>query len=462
LGGPSPGGGGPSDPEWGDLWAYFPLALAWSNVGKLQGPQGEQGEPGPVVPLDELLDVSVPAPTDEQVLTWDNAQSLWVALDAQGDDGPHVLEGDPEVPPVELLEGQLLYDGITETDENTVRLGWTEVKPNNVAIPVAPAEILPGFQLTYVNTTTVTQIVRASMSGTIETNSEATDLRLIFWPTSGGTALTGREVVASEVSAVLRYSVDDAGWYYSVLPGDTLELDMYGEIKSGAASLVDASISLYALGGGVSVDFSALPSGGTTDQALRKLSNADGDATWQDDPDPLPPGGTTGQVLTKASNIDQDADWESPTAGYQTTYHAFEAYFPAGTGNDRFPLIDTETGQPITITYVNDTSVAQVVNFNVAGGIFQLYGVGALEVFTSLDGAPGFYEKSGYRCHPPDQGPTFTTQVSLDHSWQSIIQPGVTAEFTLYAIYIESSSGGNVTWLQYYSTSVWSLGAVPA
>jgi hypothetical protein len=37
---------GPTDPEYGDLYAYFPDLLLWSNVGKLQGPPGPQGPQG--------------------------------------------------------------------------------------------------------------------------------------------------------------------------------------------------------------------------------------------------------------------------------------------------------------------------------------------------------------------------------------------------------------------------------
>lgn len=38
--------GGPTDPEWGDLYGYFPAYLAWNNFGKVMGPEGPTGPPG--------------------------------------------------------------------------------------------------------------------------------------------------------------------------------------------------------------------------------------------------------------------------------------------------------------------------------------------------------------------------------------------------------------------------------
>jgi len=38
---------GPSDPEYGDLYAYFTSIVGWNNVGKLQGPPGPTGPTGP-------------------------------------------------------------------------------------------------------------------------------------------------------------------------------------------------------------------------------------------------------------------------------------------------------------------------------------------------------------------------------------------------------------------------------
>ena len=38
---------GPTDPEYGDLWGYFPNLLQWSNLGKIAGPAGPPGPEGP-------------------------------------------------------------------------------------------------------------------------------------------------------------------------------------------------------------------------------------------------------------------------------------------------------------------------------------------------------------------------------------------------------------------------------
>jgi hypothetical protein len=53
---------------------------------------------------------------------------------------------------------------------------------------------------------------------------------------------------------------------------------------------------------------SGLPNGGTTGQALRKNSENNGDATWQN-VNEVPNGGTTGQVLRKSSNGNQALSW---------------------------------------------------------------------------------------------------------------------------------------------------------
>lgn len=58
----------------------------------------------------------------------------------------------------------------------------------------------------------------------------------------------------------------------------------------------------------ISVPGNALPTGGTTGQALSKSSNADYATTWSDK---LPTGGTTGQFLGKNSNTNQDASWKT-------------------------------------------------------------------------------------------------------------------------------------------------------
>ena len=41
---------GDTDPEWGDVYVYGPAILAWSNVGKLAGPEGPEGPIGPEGP----------------------------------------------------------------------------------------------------------------------------------------------------------------------------------------------------------------------------------------------------------------------------------------------------------------------------------------------------------------------------------------------------------------------------
>lgn len=38
---------GPTDPEYGDLYGYFPSLQVWSNLGKIQGPPGPEGPQGP-------------------------------------------------------------------------------------------------------------------------------------------------------------------------------------------------------------------------------------------------------------------------------------------------------------------------------------------------------------------------------------------------------------------------------
>jgi hypothetical protein len=34
------------NPQWGDLWGYFPASLAWNNVGNMSGPMGPTGPTG--------------------------------------------------------------------------------------------------------------------------------------------------------------------------------------------------------------------------------------------------------------------------------------------------------------------------------------------------------------------------------------------------------------------------------
>lgn len=124
----------------------------------------------------------------------------------------------------------------------------------------------------------------------------------------------------------------------------------------------------------------ALPAGGTTGQALKKASNADGDATWQtthelpaggtdgqvltktsgtdyaagweDLPDGLPAGGTAGQILVKQSGTDGDADWEDPEASLTVKEDGTEVASPVATINftgDGVSVTDDGAGQ-VTVT----------------------------------------------------------------------------------------------------------------
>ena len=74
--GVGPGGGGPSDPEYGDLWAFFADDdPKWRNVGKLQGPpgptgprglQGPTGNAGPQGPQGPTGDQGIQGPKGDQ------------------------------------------------------------------------------------------------------------------------------------------------------------------------------------------------------------------------------------------------------------------------------------------------------------------------------------------------------------------------------------------------------------
>lgn len=62
-------------------------------------------------------------------------------------------------------------------------------------------------------------------------------------------------------------------------------------------------------------DVHEIPSGGTANQALRKDTGTDYDVSWQDVHE-IPAGGTAGYVLTKTTGTDYDVDWAAPT-GYR-------------------------------------------------------------------------------------------------------------------------------------------------
>ena len=54
-----------------------------------------------------------------------------------------------------------------------------------------------------------------------------------------------------------------------------------------------------------------LPVGGTTNQVLKKSSSLDGDVKWADESTGLPAGGNTGQVIIKDSSTEGDASWSN-------------------------------------------------------------------------------------------------------------------------------------------------------
>ena len=103
------------------------------------------------------------------------------------------------------------------------------------------------------------------------------------------------------------------------------ESDTFADVKDGdVASLASGATGsatilwkpagtglkwcIVRLGGGA-IAGDGLPPGGTTGQALEKLSNADGDAGWVSLPPGLPAGGGTYYVLQKVSATNYDVVW---------------------------------------------------------------------------------------------------------------------------------------------------------
>lgn len=83
-----------------------------------------------------------------------------------------------------------------------------------------------------------------------------------------------------------------------------------------------------------------VPAGGTTGQVLKKQSDDDFDAEWQDD-ESLPSGGSTGQVLAKTSSADGAAGWIDkpgevvPGSGDNAEAEIFNSALQSDPNNDK-------------------------------------------------------------------------------------------------------------------------------
>jgi len=76
---------GPSDPQYGDLYAYIPGDSAWTNVGKLWGPVGPQGPEGPEGPEGVQGPIGLPGEQGPKGDTGDPGKD--------GNEGPQGIEG---------------------------------------------------------------------------------------------------------------------------------------------------------------------------------------------------------------------------------------------------------------------------------------------------------------------------------------------------------------------------------
>jgi hypothetical protein len=113
--------------------------------------------------------------------------------------------------------------------------------------------------------------------------------------------------------------------------------------------------------------FDPLPSGGTTNQVLGKVSSTDYDVSWRSSG--LPTGGTANQTIRKNSGTDYDVSWS--------------------TGNTVTSVAD------ITALKALDTAIFQVANLTAAGraGVF-IWTLGNFSTHISSDTNNGVYVKA--------------------------------------------------------------------
>lgn len=114
----------------------------------------------------------------------------------------------------------------------------------------------------------------------------------------------------------------------------------------------------------------AVPAGGTTGQALKKVSNTDYDVSWQNDDTGagLPVGGSTGQVLRKVSGTNYDVEWATPatTQGKHAIYIAAGSMRPSVTGGcAALTAIASAANQPDIVTLDFDTTTQEYAQFSV-------------------------------------------------------------------------------------------------
>jgi hypothetical protein len=103
--------------------------MAWTKTGNIKGPKGD---PGPVVPLDGLVDVNVSGATHGQALTFDETLSEWQANDIglEGPQGPPGPQG-PEGPPGEGLPGPQSFAQVNTTEPAPRAVGDLWVDPDD-------------------------------------------------------------------------------------------------------------------------------------------------------------------------------------------------------------------------------------------------------------------------------------------------------------------------------------------
>jgi hypothetical protein len=215
-----------------------------------------------------------------------------------------------------------------------------------------------------------------------------------------------------------------------------------------------------------------VPTGGTTRQALVKLSNTNYNVGWGDIGVPL--GGTTGQFLKKVSNTDLDTSWASipgllPTAGatgqvliknsstnYDVIWGDVAFGFGSNSTSNNYTLALTDANKIIqsfgdlTITIPNDSSVpfpdnTLIIIVNNDGGVTTISkasGVGLspnaqdnyiLEkpnaIAFLIKGSPNYWTVAGDLC-PAIRTTADSGTVSVDFTPYGIIKRTPTADIT--------------------------------
>lgn len=371
--------------------------------------------------IDNLSDVdtATSAPSDNQVLTWNNSSSKWVPADAPGSSGGEANTGSnlgtagvgvfKDKSGVDLRFKKLNSDSSvtitddTSNDEIDLAIATDGVTNTHIAADaVQTSQIQDGAvtnaKLPDVASNTIKGRLTAS-SGDVEDLSPANAIDVLE---SGGAVIETNATTVANAGAIMGTDVSESDGFLRKTGSGTYDAVKYNFSATTSPTATDDTGDGYAVG--------SLWIDTTNDRVYICLDATASAAVWK--VLELPGGGTSGQVLAKQSGSDYDFTWGdaitvTPAAGKIVAGNASNEWATIGPGEDgQIPVVQTD----LTIAFADldiskDATPTLGGDLTVTGRSLKL---SADKILDFVDGSGGTNSNWVQLTQGRDDGPTIT------------------------------------------------------